>query len=259
MAESATAVDKMLLAVEDLSNNVSGVAEYASGADSVASKVLEDSRNQRYKVEANMKSVDKVANKIGQLNDKSLMIGEIVKVISDIAGQTNLLALNAAIEAAKAGEMGRGFAVVAEEVRILADETAEAANKIYKLIDEIQSNTGQIVEDMNHAKEALERQAMAVFASQQILEQIGEAMIPIKIETKSVTDGAQVILTNAGKISDRARTAAEMSQETADYSFEVIKISKDQEQTVIEMTETVNQFAAGTKQVKKFSDRVKVS
>ena len=69
-----------------------------------------------------------------ELKTSSAQIGEIVGLISTIAGQTNLLALNAAIEAARAGEQGRGFAVVAEEVRKLAEQSEAAAHQIKDLV-----------------------------------------------------------------------------------------------------------------------------
>jgi len=66
-----------------------------------------------------------------------------VEVITRISDQTNLLALNAAIEAARAGEHGRGFAVVAEEVKNLAEDSREAAERIAKMIAEVQKETGK--------------------------------------------------------------------------------------------------------------------
>jgi methyl-accepting chemotaxis protein len=83
--------------------------------------------------------------KIAALAGAADRIGDVVKLISDIAGQTNLLALNATIEAARAGEAGRGFAVVASEVKALASQTSKATEEIAAQIQAIQESTGEAV------------------------------------------------------------------------------------------------------------------
>ncbi|MFE8698854.1 methyl-accepting chemotaxis protein [Cytobacillus sp. FJAT-53684] len=107
-------------------------------------KISEEGRDSVNKVEgliANLgEQLHETSVKMNQLNERSKEIEMIVKVIKEIADQTNLLALNASIEAARAGEHGKGFAVVAEEVRKLAENTAESTHNISVLTQNIQKD-----------------------------------------------------------------------------------------------------------------------
>jgi methyl-accepting chemotaxis protein len=107
-----------------------------------------------------------------ELGASSEEIGEVVKVITSIAEQTNLLALNATIEAAHAGEHGRGFAVVAEEVRSLAQRTADATREIARMIEQIQDETHQVVETMEQVTGYVDTGKLLVDRSMEALEAI---------------------------------------------------------------------------------------
>lgn len=105
---------------------------------------------------------DNVIQAIETLSDKSRSIGQIVESINSIAVETNLLSLNASIEAARAGEAGRGFAVVAEEIRKLADQSAQSAGQIQVIIDDIIDTTSSVVNIAKEAAATVEYQEKAV-------------------------------------------------------------------------------------------------
>ena len=105
---------------------------------------------------------DNVIHAIETLSDKSRSIGQIIESINSIARETNLLSLNASIEAARAGESGRGFAVVAEQIRQLADQSAQSAGQIQVIIDDITKTTYSVVDIAKEAASTVEFQEKAV-------------------------------------------------------------------------------------------------
>lgn len=141
----ATVADQMLGSTEQISVTAQEIESISLNTSAEAQQGLcavEKAVEQMHQISSGSKAVE---NAIAYLAKGSQEIGEIITLISTIAGQTNLLALNAAIEAARAGEHGRGFAVVAEEVRKLAEESNRAAQQIGMLIQKNQANMDEAV------------------------------------------------------------------------------------------------------------------
>jgi methyl-accepting chemotaxis protein len=142
-------------------------------------------------------NVQETAKKIKRLGERSQEVGEIVRLIEDIADQTNLLALNAAIQSAMAGEHGRGFAVVAEEIRELAVRVTEATKKIATIVKAIQGDTYDAVVAMEDSTQQVVRGSQLADEARQSLQSIYGA----------VENQAQMIQGIAHAATERKQTA----------------------------------------------------
>lgn len=117
-----------------------------------------------------------IADVISKTNDSAQKISQASNIISAIAEQTNLLALNASIEAARAGESGKGFAVVAEEIRKLADQSANSAKAIEQIVEELQNHAQHAVDTMKIISKTAKAQTESVTKSEEKYQLIDEAM-----------------------------------------------------------------------------------
>ncbi len=179
-----------------------------------------------------------------------MRIGNIVEVIDTIADQTNLLALNAAIEAARAGEHGRGFAVVADEVRKLAENSAQSTREIGTLIKDIQAKTVEVVKSTTasgtKAESGLQMADVAGRAIADISSSVGEAnrlIEQISTAAREQAAGSSAIVNSVEQMNLLMREAAR-SLEEQDVSNQQIIATISQMQR---LTETVHAAVARQK------------
>ncbi|WP_295004382.1 methyl-accepting chemotaxis protein [uncultured Dechloromonas sp.] len=206
--QQQASVEGVAAATEQFSQSVQEVAANAEDTASAARdsqlQVVASNNNISQSMAATTRVVEAVSSSnqtIAQLNLSIAKIGDITRVIADIASQTNLLALNAAIEAARAGEQGRGFAVVADEVRKLAERTTASTADISMTVNEIQSATAQAVSSMDLAASEVENG----------IAKLRESVAGLEGITQSSTTVSQM----AGQISDAARQQGVASEEVA--------------------------------------------
>jgi methyl-accepting chemotaxis protein len=172
--------------LEQITVSISHIAESAHQADDLVNQTearLGDSAQSISRLSSGMEStvtaVRGLEDMLTSLDKRSEEISGITNVIRDIADQTNLLALNAAIEAARAGEQGRGFAVVADEVRKLAERTAQATLGISSMVDAIRQGTSRAVGDMNQTVSAVDEGVQLTREAVDGIEAIRRAMAEV--------------------------------------------------------------------------------
>jgi methyl-accepting chemotaxis protein len=179
-------VEEMNASIDGLTFSINSIAENTSSADALAKATQQEA-------EAGARAVAKSIEAMDLINRSSEDIGEIVKVISEIANQTNMLAFNAAIEAARAGEHGLGFSVVADEVRKLAERSSQATKEISKLINESVKRVSTGSEISRQASDAFDKIVSGVAKTTLAISDISKAANEQLLTAREVSTAIQYI------------------------------------------------------------------
>lgn len=216
LAEGATdqagAVEEMQATITTISDDIRVTANSAGDSYNQARSYAEEAERSHREMQAMMDAMTRI-------NDASKQVGNIISEIEDIASQTNLLSLNASIEAARAGEAGRGFSVVADQIRQLAEQSANSAAETRTLIETSLSaiadgsKTVDIVNDsINRVVEGMEQIAQS---SKSISEMANDQAEAMKQAEQGVSQISEVVQSNSATAEETSATSEELSAQAA--------------------------------------------
>ena len=204
-ASAAAGIEQITVSIGEVAAHAGSTHDAATEAASLSEQGAKLSANASRTILALAATVKGSAAQVERLGQQSAEISRITAVIKGIADQTNLLALNAAIEAARAGEAGRGFSVVADEVRKLAESTAKATGEISAMTHAVVDETGKAVNSMRQGAEQVEDGVQLVQEAQGALEQINRQM---RLTVDMVND-----ITHSSREQEQAMTTMAQSVE----------------------------------------------
>ncbi|HEY4037028.1 MAG TPA: methyl-accepting chemotaxis protein [Ktedonobacteraceae bacterium] len=225
-------------AVEALAVFIQTVARNAQSSVEAAQEALRNAANGQQAVRQTIEgmmlireNVQETAKKIKRLGERSNEIGEIVRIIEDIADQTNLLALNAAIQSAMAGEHGRGFAVVADEIRLLAERSTESTKRIATLVKSIQGDTYEAVVAMEDSTQEVVkgsqladdagRSLNSIYTAVERQAQMIESIAHAANEQTSVSEAVAVAMSRISEITRQTDAGTQEAAVSVSYLAEL--------------------------------------
>lgn len=213
-AATAASIEELTVSINEVSAIARATEVNSRKTVDLANKGDQVVRTVTQEIENIASSVLDSTQRINTLVVRSDEVGKITLVIKEIADQTNLLALNAAIEAARAGEQGRGFAVVADEVRRLAERTAQATSEISSMIEAIQNDTRTAVDAMHST-------APRVAKGQELAQQATKVLQEIQLQAedslnkaRDVASANQAQADTANDIAGHVANIASMTEQT---------------------------------------------
>jgi len=224
--ETSVSIQTVAAAAEELTASIGELGRQAAGSASVAEGAVQEA--------------GATSSKVEHLETAAGRIGEVVKLISDIAAQTNLLALNATIEAARAGDAGKGFAVVASEVKSLAAQTGRATEEITTQVTAIRTATHEVVSAIHGIEATIAKISEIAGAMTASIDQQGQA-------TQEIARNVQQAATGAGEVSETIIGVTRIAGETGRNAGNILGAAGDLVRQSDLLTLSLNEFLSAAR------------
>jgi len=258
----ARATEAMQMAATEITDSVSGTSAQAAAAaaaseeasasintvaaatEELACSIAEIGRQVTHSSEvadAAVGTAEKTNEMVSGLAAAGDKIGDVLRLISAIAGQTNLLALNATIEAARAGEAGRGFAVVASEVKELASQTAKATEEIAGQVAAIQSSTGECVTAIGSISGTIREISSIATTIASAVEEQGSA-------TREIAQSVQQVATGTSEVAVNVAGASRAAGQSSSLTETLLSASAELSQHAAALFKSIDRFLAGLRE-----------
>lgn len=226
--ETSEKIEQMSEGIQQISERAQNVSAIAMQTSEKASEGVKTVQTAVAQMNTVNDTVERLAGVVKGLGNRSEQIGKITEVISGIAAQTNLLALNAAIEAARAGEHGRGFAVVADEVRKLAEQSAQSAQQIASLIAMIQEETNEAVQSMETVQKEVANGTGAISTSGEAFRQIQTSVHEVAAQIQDVSASVQQMSAAVEQVAQSMQLVTQIAESAAAGTQEVSASTEEQ-------------------------------
>ncbi len=231
VSTQAASLEEISASVEELSSMTSQNADNAALASTLADSAQGSANKGR-------ETMERMKSAIGAIKESSDETAKIVKTIDEIAFQTNLLALNAAVEAARAGDAGRGFAVVAEEVRSLAQRSADAAKNTAQLISQALTNAEGGVQISSEVSDIL----IEIFDGST---KVNDLVAEIAAASKEQFEGISQINQAVDQVNRVTQENAATSEESAASAKQLTDLARELDEVVSHYHSSVDQGGGG--------------